>query len=341
MLAVVAERWDPSRGGRERYAADLIAYLQAEGRPVTRTAPDRRVRHEPSHILAMTPVPRATHYQLHGGLLASAFEGERESMPPGVRRALFRPALTLNRRRQRLIDDENRVLDGDAALMAFSEGTARELVGRGIAWSRVRISRPGVDLRRFHPAPSREAPGNGTVLRLAFVGHNFALKGLRVAIQTVARLRRGGVNASLTVAGRGPAVTYRRIAEREGAAGHVRFVGALPQDDVATLHRTSDALIHPTFFDPFPRVAIEALACGCPVITTGRCGAAEILTHGHEGFVVGDPHDVAAFAEAASQIAHPEARASFRRAAAALGRSFDDIGHFRETARWIFGEDHV
>ena len=338
MLAIVADRWDPDRGGRERYAADLIAYLRSEGHTVACVPSDRLERAEATRILALTPAPCATHYQLHGGLLASAFEGERASMESAVRRALFRPALTLNRRRQRLIDDERRLLDGGTALMAFSEATAGELIDGGVDRSRIVVSRPGVDGQRFRPATAGAARETGSALQLTFVGHNFVLKGLHAAIQTVATLRRGGVDASLTVAGRGPMRAFHRLADREGVAGHVRFAGALSQHDVAGLHRTSDALIHPTFYDPFPRVIVEALASGCPVITTACCGAAEILAHGRHGFVVSDPRNVESLADAASQLTRSDRRACMGRAAAELGASFEHTAHFRETSRWIFGE---
>lgn len=338
MLAIVADRWDSDRGGRERYAADLIAHLHGEGRAVERVPPDRLESYDGPRILALTPAPRATHYQMHSGLLASAFEAERSSMPSVVRRALFRPALTLNRRRQCLLDDERRLLEGRPALMAFSDASARELVDRGIERSRIVVSRPGVDLQRFHPVPGDAARDSRGPLRLTFVGHNFALKGLHGAVQTVEKLRRGGVDASLTIAGRGPNRAFHRIADRAGVAEHVRFVGGISQDDVAELHRASDGLIHPTFYDPFPRVVIEALASGCPVITTACCGAAEILTHGRQGFVVSDPQDIDRLADAASQLAHPDRRACLRRAAAELGASFDQSAHFREMSRWIFAE---
>ena len=47
----------------------------------------------------------------------------------------------------------------------------------------------------------------------------------------------------------------------------------------------ADALALPTRYDPFPNVAVEALACGLPVITTPQCGAAELIQSGHNGFV--------------------------------------------------------
>lgn len=222
--------------------------------------------------------------------------------------------------------------------MAFSDATARELADSGVDRARIVVSRPGVDRQRFHPALEEAARKARSALHLTFVGHNFVLKGLAAAIQTIATLRRGGLDASLTVAGHGPVREFHRLADREGVAGHVRFVGALSQDDVAGLHRASDALIHPTFYDPFPRVVVEALASGCPVITTACCGAAETLTHGRHGFVVSDPRNVQDLAEAAGQLADPDRRACMGRAAAELGASFEHTAHFRETSRWIFAE---
>jgi glycosyltransferase involved in cell wall biosynthesis len=340
MLTIVAERWDPDRGGRERYAADLVAYLHAEGRAVIRAKPDRTDAGTRHRILALSPVPRATHYQLHGGLLSSAFERERESIQSVLRRALFHPTLAWHRRRQRLLDDERRLLEGKTKLMAFCDATERELAARGVKPSEVRVSRPGVDLRRFRP-PVAAAAAERASLHLTFVGHNFALKGLQAAILTIARLRRGGIDASLTVAGRGPVAAFRRIAARAGVGDHVRFAGSISQDDVAHLHRASDALIHPTFYDPFPRVVIEALASGCPVITTASCGAAEILSDGRQGFIVRDPRDVEALAEAVSRLANPERRACLRRGAAELGQSFEQSRHFQEASRWIFGDSRA
>ena len=63
MLAIVADRWDPDRGGRERYAADLITHLHREGRAVDRVQPDRLEGCNGTRILALKPAPRATHYQ--------------------------------------------------------------------------------------------------------------------------------------------------------------------------------------------------------------------------------------------------------------------------------------
>jgi len=339
VIVIVADRWDSTLGGRERYADDLVAHLTKEGRHVAKVAREHRRVAAGTPVLALTPVPQATHYQLHGGLLASAFSAERASMDSAVRRLLFGPALRLNRRRQRSIVDEHRLLRGRTALMTFSNRVARDLVERhGVSPDRVTVSRPGVNLRRFAPPPAagRDHHDRDRPLRLAFVGHNFALKGLRSAIVAIARARRAGLDVSLSVAGRGRQAPYARLAAELRIGDRVTFAGLLSQAGVADLYRASDALIHPTFYDPFPRAAIEALACACPVITTECCGAVEVLTAGVEGLVVSHPRDVDGLVAAMTTLSDRTTLTRMRHAAAERGRQFDEAAHFRAASKWLF-----
>jgi len=221
--------------------------------------------------------------------------------------------------------------------MAFSRATASEAVSRfGIALGQIVVDRPGIDLSRFMPArDDATATADRGRLRLAFVGHNFALKGLQIAITALGSLRRTGVDAVLTVAGAGRASRYESVAEGFGVADAVRFVGPLAPDGVADLYRSSDLLVHPTFYDPFPRVVIEALACGCPVITTARCGASEVLAHGANGFIVDDPSDAEAIARFACELTDPVRLSGMRQAAVRTGRGFDSARHFDRVIDWL------
>jgi glycosyltransferase involved in cell wall biosynthesis len=345
MLLIVSDRPGARPGGREQYAADLLRYLavHAPGVRIERDAHERRRRRAEApevRVLALSPRAGATHYQLHGGLLASAFAAERESMTSSLRRAFFNPALRVNRRRQQAMSEEAALVGGATALMAFSTAVAGELIDRGVSPDRVRVERPGVDLRRFRPRPSRHPASNGGApIRLAFVAHNFTLKGLPAAIAALARVRRGGVDATLAIAGGGDADLAARWARDHHVHDHVSILGALDQEQVATLCSGSDALVHPTFYDPFPRVIVEALACGCPVVTTARCGAAEIITPGREGFVVPDPGDRDAVAEAIGTLADADRRRAMQCHAAALGARFDDRAHFRKVGAWLGLDD--
>jgi UDP-glucose:(heptosyl)LPS alpha-1,3-glucosyltransferase len=368
MLLVATDQWRPDGGGRELYLDELVSHLRARGRRVSvlwgsraaaaafsdcsvrdgvRPIRDARLRaairdarasNPALQVLALSPISGATHYQLHDGLFERAFAAERDVMPSRLRRAAFPLGLALNRHRQRLMRDQRSVVRS-CAVMAFSRASANDVVAAyGIPSRRIVVERPGIDLSRFAPAGDDrsgvDSPGH---LRLAFVGRNFALKGLRAAIAALGALRRNGVAATLTVVGPGATGRYQALAEQAGAPAAVRFVGPLGQDAIADLYRRSDVLLHPSFYDPFPRVVVEALACGCPVITSARCGASEVLEHGANGFVVDDPVDAAAIARFAAELADSSRRSAMRRAAARTGRAFDAARHFDRVIDWLDG----
>ncbi len=79
----------------------------------------------------------------------------------------------------------------------------------------------------------------------------------------------------------------QKKAEKLGLAGRVRFWG--PQKDVRPFYGAADIFALPTLYDPFPNAALEALACGLPLITTTTCGAAELVTVAN-GLVVAAHH---------------------------------------------------
>jgi glycosyltransferase involved in cell wall biosynthesis len=337
MIAIVADRWDAAAagGGRELYAQALIAHLRAGGATVVTLQPGDRVPPGASAVLALTPSAGATHYQLHSGLLEAAFRGERVALQSRVRRTLYATALALNRRRQQLLAAESTILNGAAALMVFSNADAARLAARAVDSSRVLVRRPGIDLRRFHPRESLVAQQSGPrAIRLLFVAHNTILKGLATAVLAVGRARQRGVDATLTVVGRGFGPRDRRAIERAGLTTAVAAEGTASPDRLADLYRAADALIHPAFYDPFPRVCVESLASGCPVITTRCCGAAEIVRDGCEGFVIDDPHDIDGFVDAIEAVVTGP-RSPMRQAAAALGQRFDELAHFGEVVEWL------
>ena len=84
-------------------------------------------------------------------------------------------------------------------------------------------------------------------------------------------------------------------------------------------------MVYPTFYDPCALVTLEALACGVPVVTTRRNGAAELIRDGHEGFVIDHPRDVPALAARLQMLGDEAVRARMREAAAETGKrlSFD------------------
>lgn len=114
-------------------------------------------------------------------------------------------------------------------------------------------------------------------LCVLFVGSGWERKGLRTAIEAVEMTK----NATLVVAGRGPAGAFR--------SRRARFTG--PTNDLATLFGAADIFVLPTYYDPFSNACLEAMAAGLPVITTPANGFSEILEPGVHGGIVpeGDP----------------------------------------------------
>jgi UDP-glucose:(heptosyl)LPS alpha-1,3-glucosyltransferase len=282
-------------------------------------------------MLAARPVEGASHYQLHSGLHREAFAAERESFPSALRRTFFRPALALNPRRRAILRAEDRLLrDPAVRVMAFGDALRETLVGRiGLPAGRVTVDRPGVDPLLFRPA-AKAIPARGARLRLVFVGHNFALKGLRTLIAAIAL----GPDAAAVVIGGGRAAPYRRLADRLGIGDRVRFAGALGAVAVAERYREGDVLVHPTFYDPYPLVAVEALASGLPVVTTRRSGASEILTPA-AGLLIDDPRDARALADALSRLSDPEVRGPMRDAALRTAAPLSARDHFERVRRWL------
>jgi len=358
-ILIVTDRWDPHGGGRERYLDELRESLSRRGHSVaieTRSSlGDRRLgrrihafraARSGGAVVTAMPVRAGTHYQLHSGVYANAYAAEREAYDSTLRRLCFWPALRLNRKRSRLLTLEEHVLGSGSGpqLMALSAQTRDEIQRAfGTADQRITVARPGVDLRVFSPDPAEspvcrdDGPGRHVPrrVRLLFVGHNFVLKGLRWAIEALARARKGGIDAELLVAGHGSIRRFVAVADSLGIASHVRFAGVLPRPVLAATYRRSDLLIHPTFYDPFPRSLVEALACGCPVLTTRACGAAEIISPGENGFVVSDPRDVDALAAAIAAMADCPRRTLMRTAAAAVGRTFDFEAHVDAVSQWL------
>jgi UDP-glucose:(heptosyl)LPS alpha-1,3-glucosyltransferase len=108
-----------------------------------------------------------------------------------------------------------------------------------------------------------------------FVAHNPRLKNIALLTRLFAHFHARVGTARLVYMGRhAPRISAPWFID----AGEV----SLPE----RLYSAADVLVHPTFFDACANVVLEAMACGCPVVSSDLNGSAEVIDHGRTGYVL-------------------------------------------------------
>jgi len=207
----------------------------------------------------------------------------------------------LQRLGQRLSPYHRYVLAAEAAMFAHpalkavicnSRMVADEVAQcYGVPRERLPVIYNGVDTEAFHPrladefrAPTRAGQGiPDDAPLLLFVGSGFERKGVPQLLLAFAAMERQ--DARLVVVGADRRLrAMQSLAGRLGIAGRVRFTG--PLKDVRPWYGAADGFVLPTLYDPCPNAALEALACGLPMVTSTTCGAQEWVRPGENGWVV-------------------------------------------------------
>jgi D-inositol-3-phosphate glycosyltransferase len=189
----------------------------------------------------------------------------------------------------------------------------------------IEIVSPGVEHAFFAPGDrrgARTALGLGDEPVLLFVGRIQPLKGLDVAVQTLAEL--GDPRAVLIAVGGASGAEgdaelahVRSLAEGLGVADRVRFVDPQPHHILSTYYRAADVVLVPSRSESFGLVALEAAACGTPVVASAVGGLLTIVEHGRTGFLVPD-RDPSQFASPVGRLLTDRSLAVSVSAAAAV-----------------------
>jgi teichuronic acid biosynthesis glycosyltransferase TuaC len=170
-----------------------------------------------------------------------------------------------------------------AASITVCQALKDEMKGHGIETGNVHVLRNGVDLERFAPRPQAEARAalNLPAGRIALsVGYLIERKGHHLAIEAMAKLP----DWTLVVAGDGEmAAELKALAARLGVAARVRFVGAVPQSELATYYSAADVLLLASSREGMANVLLESLACGTPVVATPLWGTPEVIATPESG----------------------------------------------------------
>jgi D-inositol-3-phosphate glycosyltransferase len=245
--------------------------------------------------------------------------------------------------RARVIGEEQVVAEADR-LVANTPAEAGELVGLYDADpDRVSVVEPGVDLDLFGPpAPGTEAAARAAARSrfglpvdayvVAFAGRIQPLKAPDVLLRAVAELRardpRTGRRVAVAICG-GPSGTglerptaLMELAAELGIAGAVHFLPPQPRESLAQLYRAADLVAVPSHNESFGLVALEAQACGTPVVAAAVGGLVTAVRDGISGVLV-DSHRPDDWARVIGRLLPaPGLRAVLSRGAVAHARNF-------------------
>ena len=199
-------------------------------------------------------------------------------------------------------------------LVANTVEEARQLTGLyGADPAKVRTVNPGADLSVFRPGgPAAAAAARRRLgvapdaLVLLFVGRVQPLKGPDVVLEAAARLLEldPALRATLQVVivggpsgrqERADPDRMRELAARLGIGDVVRFEPPCPQEELAQWYRAATVMLAPSHSESFGLVALEAQACGTPVVAASVGGLRTVVRDGGSGVLV-DGHDPADWA---------------------------------------------
>ncbi len=192
---------------------------------------------------------------------------------------------------------ESEVIGCSDVILSNSSFETDQLVSHyGADSSRIEIVPPGVDHSIFNPACKSEARrllNLSEQKTLLFVGRIQPLKGVDLAISTLAELE--DKDARLILIGsssgmEGPSEQRRitKMVKELGLTNRVLFVEPQPHEKLVNWYRAADVLLMPSRSESFGLVALEAAACGLPVVASEVGGLQTIVENGLSGYLIND-----------------------------------------------------
>jgi len=155
-----------------------------------------------------------------------------------------------------------------------------------------------IDCQFFQPDPVRVRKG-----RIGFAGRlDDPRKNVGLLIDAVARLINSGASASAVLVGGKLDPACEAKIQRWGLAEHIECFDYVPREQLRALLQSLDVFVVPSHQEGLCISALEAMACGCPVISTRCGGPQEFVRDGETGFLV--DFDIAAMTDAIHRVSH-------------------------------------
>jgi len=202
---------------------------------------------------------------------------------------------------------------------------------------KIEVIPPGVDLSHFYPIPRDEARAYIGVppcdQMLLFVGRIETLKGIDALIEALALMRQSGEQVCLAVIGGDPDLSPEALSdemtrlqamrEQYGLQESVAFLGRKSQDTLPYYYSAAEAVVVPSHYESFGMVALEAMACGTPVVASQVGGLAFLVQDGITGFTVPVDEPSTLAARLTELVQNPGLREQMGHQAAVFAREYD------------------
>ncbi len=245
-----------------------------------------------------------------------------------------------DREPEQRIDSERQVMGlVDRVVVATPAEEAQLQWLYGVDTRKVVVIPPGVDLDRFHSLDLRQARERvGVPLEdrmILYVGRIEPLKGIDTLMRAIAILRAGCPADApclyLSIIGGNPDDPAHENAEMErlkqmrvdlGIEDVVTFLGAKDQDTLHYYYSAAEAVVMPSHYELFGMVALEAMACGTPVIASEVGGLAFLVRDGETGFHVEGQNAAQLAGKLSLILDDPELREKLGRQAVAYAQDF-------------------
>jgi len=319
---------------------ELAAYLPQFARGIQDFAAEKGIRYDVIH----------SHYWMSG--LAAELLSDEWKIP------IIHMFHTLGEMKNRIArDDSEREgayrLDGERRVLARADRIIAATLAEQaqLQWlykadvRKMVVIPPGVDTGHFYPIPADEAKDFIGVPRsdrmILFVGRIERLKGVDTLIRAMSclRLKEMQKPACLAVIGGDPTASpeqmtvemtrLQTLCEELCMDNMVVFLGKRGQDTLPYYYSAAEVLVMPSHYESFGMVALEAMACGTPVVASQVGGLAFLVQDGVTGFTVPDGDPEALCDRLTRLLDQPELRAQMARAAAetAAGYAWENIAH--------------
>jgi UDP-glucose:(heptosyl)LPS alpha-1,3-glucosyltransferase len=294
-LTIVSESWPSGVGS--------IEHINVPSRGLTREARLANFQRAVADIVSRSGFDLVqSHERLLTANIFRAGDGvhaawlARLAAEQGSFRAMLRRLSSTHRL---IVETERKMVRRTNMMFVANSGlVARELSDwLDVPSGRIRTIENGVDMTRFWAPSSAERAEARRRFSLeadapvvVFVGSGFERKGAFKLVDALALPHCRHVRALIAGRDRQQDALRRRI-EMLGLNGRVQLLGGL--DDPRAAYHAADLFVLPSLYDPMPNAALEALACGLPLLVTADTGIADaVRDHGAGAVVTRSPDDI-------------------------------------------------